>query len=104
MTKQQRGEFEATVQVKQYPSSPRPYWLGQVKRPGQPTIYTCCYPQESKTLEEFFKQLKEGREASYKENSDIEKREHRARVAEAQLSYYENRYGEDSSKRPTYID
>lgn len=104
MTKQQRGEFEATVQVKQYPSSPRPYWLGEVRRPGQPTIYASCYPQESKTQEEFREQLKAGWEASCRENSDIEKREYRARVAAAQLGYYEDRYGEDSSKRPTVLD
>lgn len=104
MTKKQRGEFEATVQVKQYPSSPRPYWLGQVRRPGQPTIYTCCYPQESKTIEEFREQLKEGWEESYRENSDIKKREYRARIAQSQLGYYKDRYGEDSSKRPTVLD
>ena len=103
MTKQ-RGEFQATLTIKIYPSSPEEHWLGEVKRENGPTLYANSRPKKSKTEEEMRDEIKKGREKSLREDSNIHKREQNARIAATQLSYYENRYGEDSSKRPTYID
>ena len=103
MTKQ-RGEFTATVTTKIYPSSPEEYWLGEVKRDNGPTIYASSRQKKNKTEEEMRDDLKAGREKSLQENSNIEARERNARIAEAQLSYFHDRYGEDSGKRPTVLD
>ena len=103
MTKQ-RGEFTATVTTKIYPSSPEEYWLGEVRRADGPTIYASSRHKKNKTEEEMRDELKTGREKSLRENSNIEKREQNAREAEAQLSYFHDRYGEDSRKRPTILD
>ena len=103
MTKQ-RGEFTATVTTKIYPSSPEEYWLGEVKRDNGPTIYASSRQKKNKTEEEMRDDLKAGREKSLQENSNIEARERNARIAEAQLSYLHDRYGEDSGKRPTVLD
>jgi len=103
MTKQ-RGEFTATVTTRIYPSGPEEHWLGEVKRDNGPTIYASSRPKKSKTEEEMRDELKTGREKSLRRDSNIEKREQNAREAEAQLSYFQDRYGEDSGKRPTILD
>lgn len=102
MTKQ-RGEFTATVTTKNYPSSPDEHWLGEVRRGNGPTIYASSRKKKDKTEQEMRDDLKAGREKSLQENSNIEARERNARIAEAQLSYYEDRYGKNSS-RPTVLD
>ena len=90
--------------TKIYPSSPEEYWLGEVKRDNGPTIYASSRQKKNKTEEEMRDDLKAGREKSLQENSNIEARERNARIAEAQLSYFHDRYGEDSGKRPTVLD
>jgi len=103
MTKQ-RGEFTATVTTKIYPSSPDEYWLGEVRRDNGPTIYASSRKKKDKTEEEMRDNLKTGREKSLMKDSNIEARERSARIAEAQLSYFQDRYGKDSRKRPRILD
>lgn len=103
MTKQ-RGEFTATVTTTIYPSSPDEHRRGEVRRENGPTIYISSRKKKDKTEQEMRDDLKTGREKSLRENSNIEQREQNARTAEAQLSYYQNRYGEDSRQRPHTID
>jgi hypothetical protein len=103
MTKQ-RGEFTATVTTKIYPSSPDEYRRGEVRRGDGPTIYISSRKKKDKTEQEMRDDLKTGREKSLQENSNIEKREQNARIADAQLSYFQDRYGENDRNRPRTID
>lgn len=104
MATKQRGEFTATVTTRLYPSSPDEHRRGEVRRGNGPTIYISSRKKKDKTEQEMRDDLKTGREKSLRENSDIEKREQNARIADAQLSYFHDRYGEDSGKRPTILD
>lgn len=90
--------------TKNYPSSPDEHWLGEVRRGNGPTIYASSRKKKDKTEQEMRDDLKAGREKSLQENSNIEARERNARIAEAQLSYFHDRYGEDSGRRPTVLD
>ena len=103
MTKQ-RGEFQATLTTKIFPSSSEEYWLGEIKRNNWPVIYTSSYNKKSKTEKEMWDVLKSGREKSLNQNGDIEKREQNARIAEAQLVYFIEKYGADSKNRPKILD
>lgn len=104
MTTKQRGEFTATVTTKIYPSSPDEHRRGEVRRGDGPTLYISSRKKKDKTEQEMRDDLKTGREKSLQENSNIEAREQNARIADAQLSYFQDRYGEDSGKRPTVLD
>ena len=103
MTKQ-RGEFTATVTTKIYPSSPDEHRRGEVRRGNGPTIYISSRKKKDKTEQEMRDDLKTGREKSLREDSNIQEREQNARRAEAQLSYFHDRYGEDDRNRPRTID
>lgn len=104
MTTKQRGEFTATVTTKIYPSSPDEHRRGEVRRGDGPTLYISSRKKKDKTEQEMRDDLKAGREKSLRRDSNIEKREQNARIADAQLSYYKDRYGEDSKNRPRTID
>lgn len=103
MTKQ-RGEFQATLTTKIFPSSSEEYWLGEIKRNNWPVIYTSSYNKKNKTEKQMRDILKSGREKSLKKDTNIEKREQNARIAEAQLVYFKERYGADSKNRPKILD
>jgi len=77
---------------------------GEVRRENGPTIYINSRKKKDKTEQEMRDDLKTGREKSLRRDSNIEKREQNARIADAQLSYYKDRYGEDSKNRPRTID
>ncbi|MBQ0112663.1 MAG: hypothetical protein KBT03_06000 [Bacteroidales bacterium] len=87
MTKKQRGQFTATVTAKTYPGNPNRYWIGEVKREGKPTIFLCSRNQNEKTEAEMRDYLQRARNQSLEKNSNIEEREHRAGIAEAQMAY-----------------
>lgn len=102
--KQKRGEFQATLTTKIFPSSSEEYWLGEIKRNNWPVIYTSSYNKKNKTEKEMRAALKSGREKSLEKYGDISKREQDARRAEAQLVYFKDRYGADSKNRPKILD
>lgn len=85
--KKQRGQFTATVTEKTYPDSPNRYWIGEVKREGKPTIFLCSRNQNEKTEAEFRDYLELARLESLKKDGDINERERRAGIAEAQMAY-----------------
>ena len=90
--------------TKNYPSSPDEHWLGEVRRGNGPTIYASSRKKKDKTEQEMRDDLKTGREKSLRRDSNIQEREQNARRAEAQLQYFQDRYGEDSKSRPRTID
>lgn len=101
---QQRGEFQATLTTKIFPSSSEEYWLGEIKRNNWPVIYITSYEKKNKTEKEMRDVLKSWREKSLEKDSNIEEREKDARRAEAQLGYFKERYGADSKNRPKILD